>query len=133
MKHRSRSSTFEPDDDPEAKAAELGLDVYRPAPNEVLLDWDDPENDEHAYDKNLALLNEAMPNVDGAFLVETKRTTSKSGGTHVYLRCERDLSDLERTLLQAILGSDRTRETLGFIRIILGSTRPPGVLFEVRK
>lgn len=139
MKKTGTASTFEPDDDPVEKAFEMGLDVHAAAPNEVLLDWDDPERDAVVYDKNLDVLNRLLGD-DGLdfdiapkFLSEVKRTTSKSGGVHVYLRCIRDLSELERGLLQAVLGSDRTREALGFIRVLRGCKRPPSVLFEVRK
>jgi hypothetical protein len=132
-------STFEPDDDPEEKAEQLGLDMHAAAPDEVLLDWDDPIVDELVYQKNLVMLNRLLADdmdvslAPMPFLKETRRTTSKNGGTHVFLRCVRNLSELERAILQAVLGSDRTREALGFVRILRGSRRPPSVLFEVRK
>lgn len=126
-------SEFTVDDDPKTKAESLGLDIYEPKPNEVLLDFDEPtDDDEIEYRQTLEMINDALGSPFTPYLVEAKRTVSKSGkGAHVYLTCSRELSNLERVLLQAVLGSDRKREALGFMRITLGSTRPPGVLFEL--
>jgi hypothetical protein len=128
-------SEFKVDDDPELKAKALGLDIYEPKPNEVLLDFDEPtDDDEIHYRTTLEMINDALSSPFVPYLVEAKRTVSKSGkGAHVYLTCSRELSNLERVLLQAVLGSDLKREALGFMRITLGSNRPPGVMFEVKR
>lgn len=40
---------------------------------------------------------------------------------HVYLQADEELTPERRLLLQAILGSDRKREALGFLRIVEGT------------
>jgi hypothetical protein len=97
----------------------LGNQVIFPAPNELLIDIDS-HSDQLIYEQNLKLLRER-------YEVEVVETVpSKSyGHLHVTLRIKgRDLTTLERLLLQACLGSDRKRELLGFYNHEDGDERP---------
>ena len=67
---------------------------------------------------------------NGFYFTETKRTRSAGGNTHIYAKFTKQLTDLERVLLQACLGSDRKRELLSFLRIVLRLDRAPTVFFE---
>jgi hypothetical protein len=131
-------------DDPYKTAEALGLDVVLPEPNELFIDLDDPA-DELQLQTMLDVLN-GKASFDDAVMhgksdsdplletVETKRTTSKSGNTHVYLKvsAKTPLSDIERIALQACLGSDRKRELLSALRILLSLDRPATVFFETK-
>lgn len=113
--------------DPYADAAAAGLVVVVPQRDELQLDIDTPEDLEH-YEQMRQLLQDT-----GYYVQEVRRTKSVSGNTHVYVRAlwtER-LSVLERIMLQAMLGSDRKRELLSYLRHKSGDkSKPPTVLFE---
>lgn len=113
-------------DSPAEIAAELGLVVVEPGPQELLLDMDDAEAHE-ALAAALKLLTD-----NGELVIETKRTVSKSGNAHVYLTLPKwaALDPMTRIALQACLGSDRKRELYSILRVIRAYDIPPTVLFE---
>ena len=119
-------SILHPDPYPIAEA--LGLVVVLPAPNELFLDIDDAES-LAMYEARIVDLREHYE------VVETKRTTSNGGNTHIYLALRDDdgwvpLDAVTRIALQACLGSDRQHELLSLMTAHAGSLRPPTVLFE---
>lgn len=87
--------------------------VIRPDCFQVFVDIDKQE-DLAIYDKAYSILKKE------AGLEEEKRVASPSGGTHIYLRARQPISQIERLLLQACLGSDRVRETLAYIQLLTG-------------
>lgn len=105
-------------DDPKTTAAELGLEYVTPGPYDVFLDIDDIPSGAHMQ-RMFDLLRK-----NKIEFTEMKRTTSKSGNTHVYIRFTRAVGDIERIALQACMGSDRTRELLSVLRIWANTTRP---------
>ena len=96
-------------------AAERGQTILEPADNELFIDLDT----EDAYEDFLAayeILNDQEPMIWVAY-------TSKSGPPHrhVRVRLERSVTPQERIMLQAILGSDRKREALSYLRMKVGN------------
>lgn len=115
-------------DDPYKIAREKGLEVIEDRPDILMLDIDDPERDGEVLMRCRALVESCD---EFPALVQGPVTTSASGkGQHVYLaiRGFPQLSTAERIGLQAALGSDRARETLGMARV-LGKVQPQ-VMFE---
>jgi hypothetical protein len=104
-------------------AAERGQIVVRPGSYDVQLDIDS-EQDLSIMEGQLNLLRE-----NGIQIGEVRRTTSRSGNKHVYLRLPRHLTNTERIALQATLGSDRKRELLSLLRVWGGNSEPT-LLFE---
>jgi hypothetical protein len=113
------------DDDPYLVAATLGLRVVVPGPRELFLDIDSPE-DLAFYREQLSRLNSRIH-----MLTETRITRSSGGNYHVYLESVYALTPVGRIMLQAILGSDRVRELLSYLRIELKLNREPTLFFEV--
>jgi hypothetical protein len=106
-------------------AEEKGFTAVRTRPNWVMLDLDDDDS-QTTYRKQLPIARK----VYGA--KEYKQWRSKSGGLHVILKVERDLSVVERIALQACLGSDRKRELLG-LKLVSEGVPEPIVLFRPGK
>lgn len=106
------------------KARAAGLEVLVPKPNQLFIDIDD----EASYQ-----VLQAHADILDKYIGVTKReaTISKSGGVrrHVTLTLSRDITATERVGLQAMLGSDRKRELLSFIRVLQGD-EDPTVFFE---
>lgn len=103
----------------EDKAESLGLVCFFPLPNELQIDLD-----------NGALMTSLASclSSNGFNIVSTLTTISKNRGEHVYLKLGVEISDTERIILQACLGSDRKREFLGYIR--LAANAQPSCMFE---
>ena len=104
------------------EAALLGMDVVFPAANQLQIDIDSDE----AYDRYLRvrpLLERHLSDI------EIEEHPSRSGGEnrHITLTLSRNVTDIERILLQACLGSDPVREFLGYIQVLEGDPHP--VLF----
>lgn len=115
------------DDDIDATAKSMGLVVVEPADDELLLDIDDDIVGMMWMTKMLEVLRR-----NGVGVEMIKQTVSKSGNAHVYLRLDRRiLTPMARIALQACLGSDRHREILSAVRVMMKCDRPPTVLFEV--
>jgi len=116
------------EDDPVTAAEELGLVCVTPQPNELFIDVDSEESYQR-YIKASQCLSSNNFQVD---LV--RATPSKSGGPHMHIvlrvTATYSLTDMERILLQACLGSDPIREILSYLRIKYGSPYPPTTFFE---
>jgi hypothetical protein len=109
------------------KAKALGFEVVVPKPNQLQLDIDNVESENFFY-KQFDILNKYLP------VFKTESAPSKSGGEkkHITVTLFRDVTPLERVGLQAMLGSDRKRELLSFIRV-LNQDEDPTVFFELPK
>lgn len=109
-----------------AMARSMGLDAYFPAENELFIDIDSEGQLQHLY-KNLDVVQKTL---DGADIIrKTPSPSGKPGHYHVVIRCGKPASLVERMLLQAVLGSDLTREVLSWCRFRQGNTSPIA-LFE---
>ncbi len=109
-----------------------GLDVVVPDDRTLTLDIDKPKDE--FYD----LLEPGYVDFIAQFKrlakfspVSIRTTTSKSGGTHVYIGMERPMSVPERIAFQVLLGSDIRRERCAMIRW-LSEDPEPLILFEKR-
>lgn len=94
------------------KAKALGMEVVLPEADELQIDLDSPM-DQYVMEALLPILRE-----NGFPVKVVTITKSSGGGKHATLRAPRELSTVERLLLQACLGSDRKRELLGFVHHI---------------
>jgi hypothetical protein len=90
---------------PDQIAEMHGLEIVEPGPNELQIDIDSPEIPAKFHEQ-LSIL--------GQFYGETtyRTTRSKSGNVHIYVTMNNEVGDLERIMLQALLGSDIKRELL---------------------
>ena len=93
------------------KAAACGCELIVADARTLLLDLDDDVSLD-AFHKNLDVLRNHAPFT----LTINDQWTSKGGNTHIVVGIDRDTPIAERCLLQAILGSDRTREALTMAR-----------------
>lgn len=115
-------------EDPAETAARLNLDLVLPRPDELFIDIDD------AASMTALELGMSVLASNGQPVVELKRTTSRSGNTHVYLLAEHfaPMPPALAVAFQACLGSDRKRELLALLRITRGYNIPPRCFFEVK-
>ncbi len=107
----------------EAAAKSMGLVIRKPKANELFLDIDNA-HDLDIFTKHVEKLSDIVK----AYVA----TPSKSGGSkkHIVVTLHRPVKSLtERLLLQAVLGSDRLRELLGWKRIEAGN-KNCSLLFE---
>ena len=124
----TKTIQYDPDGMPNSQraynqAAIEGLNVVLPASNELLIDIDN----EHSY----MLFNKQIQIVQ-AFIgvVDIREQASKSGQPyklHITVELDKDVTGMERLALQAMLGSDRVRELLGYVQEKNGDPHP--VLF----
>lgn len=108
------------------KAQQENLDIVFPKDNELQIDIDN----EHSY---ILFLNQLTILAKYLQLLNVEEHPSKGGspGRHITVRLGKSFTPLERLALQAMLGSDRIRELLGFIRLYRGEQHP--TLFFERK
>ena len=101
-----------------------GFETFKTGPRVLLLDLDDAEA-LSIYEARREFVKSLFP------FAEKARWTSKSGvGTHVVLELQHPgLAPTERLLLQAVLGSDYKRETLG-LRRLQGEIHPFSFLLK---
>jgi hypothetical protein len=112
-------------DDPVEIAKQRGLTVVLPDQFQLFIDLDQKDGTPSELIEGMALLQ------NYGIGVTVERTTRSSGGNqHIYLRLGTALTDTERILLQACLGSDSKRELLSWLRIKLQVKRHPTVFFE---
>jgi len=115
-----RSSFIAPNSERAFQEAKmLGLEVVLPEANELQIDIDCPED--------LEVLNHhfcILQKYERAEIIRDE--PSKSGGDrrHIAIRLGRDISNLERILLQSCLGSDRKREILSWVQHANGDPHP---------
>lgn len=110
----------------QAKAKQKGCDVRMPKPSELFIDLD--------TDEAFALF-EAQWKIFTEHVVATHVVTpSQSGLPHrhvVVLLPFVVKTEIERVLMQAMLGSDPKRELLSWVSIHTGKNLTPSILFEV--
>lgn len=108
-----------------ADAERKGCEIVQPKPNELFLDLDSAA-DRAVFDKQLAILKRH-------YVVKWVNVRpSKSGGErrHAVVTLQNPVDEKTRIFLQALLGSDRTRELLGFIRLDRNLPALPNIFFE---
>lgn len=109
------------------QALREGLDVVYPADNELLIDIDN----EHSY---LLFKQQIMIVQKFIGVVDVREAPSKSGKPfkmHITVELDPNVSMIERLALQAMLGSDRVRELLGYVQYKNEDQHP--VLFLEKK
>ncbi len=108
----------------EAKAAERGQVVVFPDFNELFLDIDSKEAYE-TYQNNLSIVKQFLT------VMGVRETPSRNGGDrkHIVVTLKEAITDVERLVLQAGLGSDTKRELLSLYRQRLGM-KTPTMFFE---
>ncbi len=104
------------------EAAKLGLDVVYPKDNELQLDIDNDESFAQ-FEKLRDVVNHYWNILD----VEIHPSKSGLPKRHVTITTNTTLNVLDRILIQACLGSDRTRELLNYLQVLNGDAHP--VLF----
>lgn len=107
----------------EEKAERLNADIQEPAPNELFIDLD-CVGDQYVLE---ALLPLGVQNGFPLEIVEVRK--SQGGNKHAIVRAPRDLSPIERIGLQAMLGSDRKREFVSFLRLEAGEPASAQTVF----
>jgi hypothetical protein len=121
-----RRRHHEPEQDGIRAGGEGGLEVVTPKPNELFIDIDG-EADMKTFRENVAIFDELVMTIAGK-----KVMPSKSGDParrHIIVTLSRDITDTERLLFQLMLGSDRKRELLGYVRV-LNDDPTPTLFFE---
>lgn len=109
------------------QAQRESLEVVYPADNELMIDIDN----EHSY---MLFQNQIQIVSKFVGVVEVRENPSKSGKPwkmHITVELDPNVSMLERLALQAMLGSDRTRELLGYVQYKNNDPHP--VLFLEKK
>lgn len=91
------------------KAAELGLVAFFPKDDELFID-----DDHHTHTMQDPVYKILKNN--GIEIKSSLYTVSKSGNRHVYIKLSEAVDNRLRLFLQAVLGSDVARETLGMLR-----------------
>ena len=103
----------------DAKAKEGNLDIVFPKSNELQIDIDN----EHSYQvfKNQIVILRKYISVTN---IEEHESKGGLPGRHITVTLFKDVTMIERLALQAMLGSDRIRELLGYIRYDRKEPRP---------
>lgn len=103
------------------QAKARGLKTIFPSENELQIDIDDRASEDLFWELYRSIFIRYFESGK-----EPKVTPSKSGGEkkHITVTLTRDVTAMERILLQACLGSDRKRELLSFIELIKGDAMP---------
>lgn len=107
-------------------AEDNNLDVFIPGFLEIQLDLDTAASIKE-FKRRLGFFRSIHPCM--VSLVEF--TTSRNGGTHVYITLNKSVTALERIGLQAILGSDAKREILS-LKDYFEAQREPTLFFELK-
>lgn len=103
-----------------------GFQIYKPEPNEVLLDIDS-EDAYTTFRERFERISEELIEGQGCIQVPTfKVFPSRSGGAHCHIivTLPVEVEMRERLLLQVLLGSDPIRELLSLFRIWNGAPQP---------
>src|SRR5665213_1744744 len=106
-----------------------GCMVVIPKANQLFIDID-KEEDKKAFRKHLKTLKKECP---GLVLDVKNKPSSSKGHRHITIELSEDIEDGTRILLQAVLGSDRVRELLSYVRLRSGFRKHPTLFFEKRK
>lgn len=104
------------------QAANLNLDIVVPDPNQLQIDIDSLAQ-EKEFD---SLFETFFNNVEGSLQVISNKPSrsGKPGKRHITLTLNRKVTSVERILFQALLGSDRKRELLSYVRVLNGDPEP---------
>ena len=96
------------------------LIVVLPSPSQLFVDIDN-DDAEHLFHKNLTKVSEYV----GVYgWVITQSRSGEPERKHITVDLSRDVTPMERILLQAVLGSDLRRELLSYCRITINDPRP---------
>jgi len=99
--------------------------IVLPKVDELFIDLDSPHS-RTVLNKMIDVLK-----LNGVGVEIVRDTPSRTKGhRHVVLGLDRAITPLERVAFQACMGSDRHRELLSLLRIILKMDRPATVFFE---
>jgi len=107
------------------EASKRGLLVIEPRSNELQIDIDGARAMRH-YSKQYAILERGGQTRGWK---ETLKPSHTKGHAHITIRLPRSITDLKRVCLQAILGSDPSREAFNYVRV-QNRNRYPIVFFE---
>lgn len=99
-----------------------GCVCFTPRDDELLIDMD--YNHEIDTEATKGILSSR-----GLTFLSTLKTVSKGGNTHLYIKLDRGISQLERICIQLLLGSDPLRESYSLAKYWIGSDAVT-VLFE---
>ena len=100
-------------------------EIVEPESNELFIDIDS-ESDVGVMSEMVRILR-----FNGVVVSVERVTPSRTEGHyHAVVKLDRDVSAVERIAFQACLGSDRKRELLSLLRVVLELDRPPTVFFE---
>lgn len=102
-------------------ADENGWRVVLPRPNQLFLDIDDDASYED-YCKQLERFQDYICGAEVESMTPSK--SGKPGKHHIVLKLERDVTAGERIVFQLMLGSDRTREVLSYVRLMNNDPHP---------
>lgn len=94
------------------EAAQKNLDVVFPQANELFIDIDN-EHSFALYSKQIDILKKYV----GVKSVRVQPSKSGLPKRHIYVTLKQDITELERVSLQAMMGSDRVRELLGYVQV----------------
>ena len=96
-----------------------GLTVRLPEANELLIDIDN-EHSFMLFMKQIEIVKKYI-GATGDTITESRHGLP---GRHIVVTLEHDITETERLLLQACLGSDRVRELLGYVQMKNGDAHP---------
>ena len=99
-------------------AKDKGLEILLPKSNELFIDLD--SNADFNLFKELLEIFKQYEDVEN----HTFTNSSRPGHRHAIVRLNRTVTEFERIAFQAMLGSDRKREVLGYARIKSGEPHP---------
>jgi hypothetical protein len=108
---------------PDKYALENDLIIVLPQPTQLQLDIDAKQLPK-GFQEQLGILGQVNP------VLSYKTTESKSGNMHVIVELSKEVTPLERVLLQACLGSDIKRELLTYLNLQDPKNMRPQFLFE---
>lgn len=101
-------------------AKKRGCVIVLPKANELFIDIDSDEKMEFFYRQRdrLEMVVGAMP------FVATPSPSGRPGRYHVVVTMSYDVTNVERLILQAVLGSDLVRERIAFERMVQEEENP---------
>jgi hypothetical protein len=102
------------------QALREGLDVVYPQDNELQIDIDN-EHSKRLLENQLLILNKF---VGPCNYISNASKSGEKWKMHITLVFDRTFTNLERIGLQAMLGSDRVRELLSYVKLCNGDPHP---------
>lgn len=102
-----------------AEALSKGCTVRVAERNELLIDIDD-EDGWHWFAVNIGKVEEHI----GCTWAEIPSPSGDPKHKHIVVTLDREIDNYERIILQSVLGSDRQREALSWIRLINDDPNP---------